>query len=153
MKLKIQRLEELCIHLLAILRFFTLFFLDSKTPTHPGSSDICNLDSLSCSKLYTANKLENDTWGTNNSDNEMCQIDDNDDFMLDEVKLRSSMTSANFKVRKMFGSIFSSPSRDLWKLTLLFLSFFGWGGGGLYRVITQFVSRRMMRTANLIKVQ
>ncbi|XP_022965613.1 mitogen-activated protein kinase kinase kinase NPK1-like isoform X1 [Cucurbita maxima] len=69
----------------------------SKTPTHPGSSDICNLDSLSCSKLYTANKLENDTWGTNNSDNEMCQIDGNDDFMLDEVKLRSSMISGNFK--------------------------------------------------------
>lgn len=68
----------------------------SKTPTHPGSSDICNLDSLSCSKVYTANKLESDIWG-GNSDDEMCQIDDKDDFMLDEVKIDSSIIHENMK--------------------------------------------------------
>ncbi|XP_022150775.1 mitogen-activated protein kinase kinase kinase NPK1 [Momordica charantia] len=69
----------------------------SKTSTHLGSSDICNLDSLSCSKVYTGNEQENDIWGTNNSDDEMCQIDDKDDFMLDEVKLRSSIIPENLK--------------------------------------------------------
>ncbi|XP_038877020.1 mitogen-activated protein kinase kinase kinase NPK1-like isoform X2 [Benincasa hispida] len=68
----------------------------SKTATHPGSSDICNLDSLSCSKVYTANKLESDIW-RGNSDDEMCQIDDKDDFMLDEVKIGSSIIHENMK--------------------------------------------------------
>ncbi|XP_031736988.1 mitogen-activated protein kinase kinase kinase NPK1 isoform X3 [Cucumis sativus] len=68
----------------------------SKTPTHPGSSDICNLDSLRCSKVYSTNKLESDMWGRN-SDDEMCQIDDKDDFMLDEVKIGSSIIHENMK--------------------------------------------------------
>ncbi|XP_022999346.1 mitogen-activated protein kinase kinase kinase NPK1-like isoform X2 [Cucurbita maxima] len=75
---------------------YTSNFEMSKTPTHPGSSDICNLDSLSCSKVYTANKLESGIWAAN-SDDEMCQIDDKDDLMLDEVKIGSSIVHENLK--------------------------------------------------------
>lgn len=90
---------------------------------------MCNLDSLSCSRVHDGNKLENDIWGANNSDGEMCQIDDKDDFMLDEVKLRSSIVPENLKVRKIdFLNVwmalpFLSP--ELWELisSSLFFSF------------------------------
>lgn len=46
-------------------------------------------------------------WGRN-SDDEMCQIDDKDDFMLDEVKIGSSIIHENMKVRKTVCLLFYS---------------------------------------------
>lgn len=38
----------------------------------------------------------------------MCQIDDKDDFMLDEVKIGSSIIHENMKVSKTVRSLFPS---------------------------------------------
>lgn len=70
----------------------------SKISTCPGSTDLCNFDSLDCSAEYPEKSLENKRiWEMNNSDDDMCQID-KDDFTAGEVNPCSSLMPGNFKV-------------------------------------------------------
>ncbi|GFY91952.1 NPK1-related protein kinase 3 [Actinidia rufa] len=58
---------------------------------YAGSMDICNLGSLSCSTV-NFDKLAGSRhiWGANNSEDDMCQIDDKDEFMVGREKKSSS---------------------------------------------------------------
>lgn len=72
--------------------------------TCPGSTDLCNLDSLDCSAEYPEKSSENKhIWGMNNSDDDMCQID-KDDFTVGEVNPCSSLMPGNFKVTALMSS-------------------------------------------------
>ncbi|KAB1202260.1 Mitogen-activated protein kinase kinase kinase NPK1 [Morella rubra] len=63
----------------------------------PGSTDLCNLDSLRCTAEYPVASPQNkQIWGMNNTDDDMCQID-KDDFAMAKVKLSSSLMPENFK--------------------------------------------------------
>lgn len=59
------------------------------SPGSPGSADICNLDSLSCSRVI-AEKLSGSMhgWVTRNSNDDMCQLDQ-EDFVAGDRKLSS----------------------------------------------------------------
>ncbi|KAH9689223.1 mitogen-activated protein kinase kinase kinase 2 [Citrus sinensis] len=59
------------------------------SPGSPGSADICNLDSLSCSRVI-AEKLSGSMhgWVTSNSNDDMCQLDQ-EDFVAGDRKLSS----------------------------------------------------------------
>ncbi|THF95728.1 hypothetical protein TEA_025321 [Camellia sinensis var. sinensis] len=51
----------------------------------PGSMDICNLGSLSGSTVnFDKFSGSSHIWGANNSEDDMCQIDEKDDFVLGE---------------------------------------------------------------------
>lgn len=62
--------------------------------TSPGSADICNLDSLSCSRVI-AEKFSGNRhgWITNISNDDMCQLDQ-EGFVAGDRKL-SSMLAPN----------------------------------------------------------
>ncbi|XP_075657165.1 mitogen-activated protein kinase kinase kinase ANP1-like [Castanea sativa] len=69
----------------------------SKMSTGPGSTDLCNLDSLHCSTAFLEKSSEKKhIWELNNSDDDMCQMD-KDDFTLQEVKIGSSLMPENLK--------------------------------------------------------
>lgn len=58
----------------------------------PGSLDVCNLGTLNFSTVNSAElKVRKLEWGAENSDNDMCQLDEND-FVEGGVKLRSVST-------------------------------------------------------------
>lgn len=59
------------------------------SPGSPGSADICNLDSLSCSRVI-AEKLSGSMhgWVTSNSNDDLCQLDQ-EDFVAGDRKLSS----------------------------------------------------------------
>ncbi|XP_059652446.1 mitogen-activated protein kinase kinase kinase NPK1 [Cornus florida] len=64
----------------------------------PGSVDMCNVGNLSCSGANSM-KLSDDrhVWGTNYADDDMCQIDDKDDFMAGgEVNISSVLMPDDF---------------------------------------------------------
>ena len=70
--------------------------------TSPGSTDLCNLDSLRCSTAFLEKSSEKmHIWELNNSDDDMCQTD-KDDFIMQEAKLGSSLMPENFKVIAFF---------------------------------------------------
>lgn len=70
----------------------------------PGSTDLCNLDSLRCTAEYPVASPQNkQIWGMNNTDDDMCQID-KDDFAMAKVKLSSSLMPENFKVTAFMSS-------------------------------------------------
>ncbi|KAK9292804.1 hypothetical protein L1049_020784 [Liquidambar formosana] len=82
----------------------------SQMTTHPGFTNVCNLSDLSCSTLCPDKLSESrHIWGTNNSDDDMCQIDDKDDFMVGEVKSSSVLTCVDFN--KSFNPM-CEPSDD-----------------------------------------
>ncbi|KAL9447348.1 hypothetical protein AB3S75_014918 [Citrus x aurantiifolia] len=60
------------------------------SPGSPGSADICNLDSLSCCSRVIAEKLSGSMhgWVTSNSNDDMCQLDQ-EDFVAGDRKLSS----------------------------------------------------------------
>ncbi|GFZ02955.1 NPK1-related protein kinase 2 [Actinidia rufa] len=65
--------------------------------SNAGSMDICNLGSLSCSTV-NFDKLAGSrlVWGANNSEDDMCQIDDKDEFVVGrEEKSSSGLTPNN----------------------------------------------------------
>ncbi|XP_050274179.1 mitogen-activated protein kinase kinase kinase ANP1-like isoform X1 [Quercus robur] len=69
----------------------------SKMSTSPGSTDLCNLDSLRCSTAFLEKSSEKmHIWELNNSDDDMCQTD-KDDFTVQEVKIGSSLMPENLK--------------------------------------------------------
>ena len=66
--------------------------------TSAGSMDICNLGSLSCSTV-NFDKLAGSRhiWGANNSEDDKCQIDDKDEFVVGkEEKSSSGLMPDNF---------------------------------------------------------
>ncbi|EEF49828.1 mitogen activated protein kinase kinase kinase 3, mapkkk3, mekk3, putative [Ricinus communis] len=72
--------------------------LDSgQMPSVSGSMDICNLGSLSCSVDPKKLLESKDLWRTNNSDDDMCQMD-GDDFSpsTSKVKLNSVLIADDF---------------------------------------------------------
>nr|POF26896.1 mitogen-activated protein kinase kinase kinase npk1 [Quercus suber] len=69
----------------------------SKMSTSPGSTDLCNLDSLRCSTAFLEKSSEKrHIWELNNSDDDMCQTD-KDDFTVQEIKIGSSLMPENLK--------------------------------------------------------
>ncbi|KAJ7973364.1 Mitogen-activated protein kinase kinase [Quillaja saponaria] len=68
-----------------------------KMLTSTGSIDVCNLGSLNCSIVPEKLSGNDQFRGTNDDDDDMCEIYDKDDFKVDEVKLRSSLLSDNFR--------------------------------------------------------
>ncbi|KAJ9682018.1 hypothetical protein PVL29_018082 [Vitis rotundifolia] len=72
--------------------------------------DVCEMGNLSCSTGYPENSESKPNWGTSNSVDDMCQIDDKDDVMMvGEVKFNSILLPDNFN--KSFNPI-SEPSHD-----------------------------------------
>ncbi|XP_057498044.1 mitogen-activated protein kinase kinase kinase NPK1-like isoform X2 [Actinidia eriantha] len=65
---------------------------------YAGSMDICNLGSLSCSTVNFDKLAESrHIWGANNSEDDMCQIDDKDEFVVGrEEKSSSGLIPDNF---------------------------------------------------------
>lgn len=52
----------------------------------PASTVVCDLDNLSCTTLCPDKSPESrPILGANNSDDDMCVIDDKDDFLMDRV--------------------------------------------------------------------
>ena len=45
--------------------------------------DLCNMDSVRCSTVYPEKFGTSPLWGTNTSDDDICMIDDKDDFAAD----------------------------------------------------------------------
>ncbi|KAL7259511.1 hypothetical protein ACSBR1_005409 [Camellia fascicularis] len=77
----------------------------------PGSMDICNLGSLSGSTVnFDKFSGSSHIWGANNSEDDMCQIDEKDDFILrEEAKLSPAFMPDIFN--KSFNPI-CEPSDD-----------------------------------------
>ncbi|XP_057249673.1 mitogen-activated protein kinase kinase kinase NPK1 isoform X1 [Beta vulgaris subsp. vulgaris] len=61
-----------------------------------GLKDICNMGSVRCSTVYP-DKFSGITplWGTNTSDDDMCMLDDKDDFALSASATSNSMMPAD----------------------------------------------------------
>ncbi|KAL0005917.1 hypothetical protein SO802_013478 [Lithocarpus litseifolius] len=68
----------------------------SKMSTSPGSTDLCNLDSLRCSTAFLEKSSEKKHIWELNSDDDMCQTD-KDDFTVQEVKIGCSLMPENLK--------------------------------------------------------
>lgn len=70
-----------------------------------GSNNVCNLGTLNFSTVNSEKLTEsNNVWGdSTNDDDDMCQIDDKDDFILGgEAKLSSNLVPDDFnKVFKL----------------------------------------------------
>lgn len=91
--------------------------------TGPGSTDLCNLDSLHCSTAFLEKSSEKKhIWELNNSDDDMCQTD-KDDFTLQEVKIGSSLMPENLKVTAFISFVlgFCMSTQELWKLIVYVL--------------------------------
>ncbi|XP_041001034.1 mitogen-activated protein kinase kinase kinase NPK1 [Juglans microcarpa x Juglans regia] len=59
-----------------------------------GLKDVCEMGSLSCSTVYPLKSLRMGSWGASNGDDDMCQIDYEDDLVVDaSVKLKSILAS------------------------------------------------------------
>ncbi|KAG6732108.1 hypothetical protein I3842_01G161100 [Carya illinoinensis] len=59
-----------------------------------GLKDVCELGSLRCSTVYPPKSLRMGSWGSQNHDDDTCQIDYKDDLVVDaSVKLKSILSS------------------------------------------------------------
>ncbi|KAF8392436.1 hypothetical protein HHK36_022778 [Tetracentron sinense] len=76
-----------------------------------GLKDVCAMGSVRCSTIYPEKFSEaGPFWGTSNNDDDMCQIDDKDDFVVGgSVKLKSVLKSDDFN--KSFNPM-CEPSDD-----------------------------------------
>ncbi|KAG2721717.1 hypothetical protein I3760_02G094900 [Carya illinoinensis] len=76
-----------------------------------GLKDVCEMGSLSCSTAYPLKSLRMGSWGASNGDDDMCQIDYEDDLVVDaSVKLKSILASDN--LNKSFNPM-CEPTDDL----------------------------------------
>jgi len=79
-------------------------FVASQMPSAYNTMDVCNLGSLSCSMDPEKLSESKGALETQNSDDDMCQIDN--DFSTSEVKLGPLLTSNDFnKVSNCFDII------------------------------------------------
>lgn len=69
------------------------------------SDDVCNLGSLNCSIDPKKLLEDKDVWGTNNCDDDMCQID-NDDFTRTEAEPNSCFSDLSPKVHSYIYILF-----------------------------------------------
>lgn len=64
--------------------------------TCTGLKDVCEMGSVRCSTVYPENLSAGSYWRTGNIDDDMCQIDDKDDFGIRaSVKFNSALASAD----------------------------------------------------------
>ena len=62
--------------------------------TCTGLKDVCEMGSLSCSTAYPPKSLRVGSWGASNHDDDMCQIDYDDELLVDaSIKLKSILSS------------------------------------------------------------
>lgn len=81
--------------------------------TSAGLKDICDMGTVRCSTVYPNNISGGSScWGANNTDDDMCQLDDSDDIMLGSfVKFNSVMASGGLnKVKSCFLSLKIHPA-------------------------------------------
>jgi len=90
----------------SILLFCSLDSIQGSTCT--GLKDVCQTDSLRFSTVYLSNSnstlLKAGSYqGADNDDDDMCQIDDKDDFLVDSsVKSKSLLAADDIKVPNLF---------------------------------------------------
>ncbi|XP_022958800.1 mitogen-activated protein kinase kinase kinase NPK1 isoform X3 [Cucurbita moschata] len=61
--------------------------------TCEGLKDICEMGSLRCSSVFSGNYEVRSNWGSSNSEDDMCQIDDKDLFASSSIKYKSIISS------------------------------------------------------------
>ncbi|KAJ8766274.1 hypothetical protein K2173_022333 [Erythroxylum novogranatense] len=75
-----------------------------------GLKDVCEMGILTSSALYPENSRTNSFWDATNSEDDMCQIDDKDDFKVTaSSRFKSTLESAH--IDKSFNPI-SEPTDD-----------------------------------------
>ncbi|KAE8076995.1 hypothetical protein FH972_015606 [Carpinus fangiana] len=78
--------------------------------TCTGLKDVCEMGSLSCSTAYPPKSLRVGSWGASNHDDDMCQIDYDDELLVDaSIKLKSILSSDD--VNKSFNPM-CEPTDD-----------------------------------------
>jgi hypothetical protein len=89
----------------SILLFCSLDSIQGSTCT--GLKDVCQTDSLRFSTVYHSNSNSNllkaGSYQGADNDDDMCQIDDKDDFLVDSsVKSKSLLAADDIKVPNLF---------------------------------------------------
>ncbi|KAL5782551.1 hypothetical protein ACOSP7_007580 [Xanthoceras sorbifolium] len=75
-----------------------------------GLKDVCEISSVRCSTVYPGHSSGGSYWGASNFDDDMCQIDDKDDFGIRaSVKFNSVLASAD--INKSFNPM-CEPTED-----------------------------------------
>lgn len=87
-----------------------------------GLKDICNMGSVRCSTIYP-DKFSGTSplWGTHASDDDMCMIDDNDDFAVSASAQPSPVMLAD-DFSKVFLYLCYGINRSMYKLSMYLLT-------------------------------